>query len=303
MWASVMALGAAQALLGLGQVAMALGSQTIVGTRPVGPDRDRAFARLAVATSFGQLLGPALAGSMLDRAWGIALLPTTRAFLAAGIVGAVGFALASPSFGISRSLEADEEVQRPRSSIASIARSPGMSQALGTSIAVVTGIDLLIVYLPVIGESRGISPGVVGVLLSIRAAGGLASRVCLPLLLRRCQRNDILVAALSFAGAAMVGVAFTSSVAGLALFIAVIGFALGLGAPVTIAWVTDQAPNRERGTALALRMLGNRASQIVLPVVAGGSAVALGPGSVFVFLASSLVVSSVWVHWARATRM
>lgn len=50
---------------------------------------------------------------------------------------------------------------------------------------------------------------------------------------------------------------------------AVIGLGLGLGQPVTLSWVAGAARRELRGTALELRVSGNRLGQTVLPAVVG----------------------------------
>src|SRR5690606_19728381 len=72
-------------------------------------------------------------------------------------------------------------------------RIPGMGQALVTSIAVLTAVDLLIAYLPVLGEERGISPGFIGLVLSVHALTGVASRLVAARLIGRFGRRLTLV--------------------------------------------------------------------------------------------------------------
>lgn len=69
---------------------------------------------------------------------------------------------------------------------------------------------------------------------------------------------------------------------------AVLGLGLGIGQPVTMSWLSAQAPAGQRGRALALRLAGNRVGQVVLPSVIG--VVAAGFGAAGVFLASAAAV-------------
>ena len=46
---------------------------------------------------------------------------------------------------------------------------------------------------------------------------------------------------------------------------AVLGLGLGIGQPLTMSWLSAQAPAGQRGRALALRLAGNRVGQVVLP--------------------------------------
>lgn len=69
---------------------------------------------------------------------------------------------------------------------------------------------------------------------------------------------------------------------------AVLGLGLGIGQPLTMSWLSAQAPAGQRGRALALRLAGNRVGQVVLPSAIGVVAAGLGAGGVF--LASAVVV-------------
>ena len=69
---------------------------------------------------------------------------------------------------------------------------------------------------------------------------------------------------------------------------AVLGLGLGIGQPLTMSWLSAQAPAGQRGRALALRLAGNRVGQVVLPSAIGVVAAGLGAGGVF--LASAVVL-------------
>ena len=50
---------------------------------------------------------------------------------------------------------------------------------------------------------------------------------------------------------------------------AVAGLGLGLGQPLTMAWVASRAPRHIRGLALGLRLSGNRLGQLLVPALVG----------------------------------
>jgi MFS family permease len=77
-----------------------------------------------------------------------------------------------------------------------------------------------------------------------------------------------------------------------ALIIAIAGFALGIGQPLTMAWVSRSSLPEERAMAISLRLTGNRLGQFILPLVAGVTAGSLGVGSVFLVLSGMLGVST-----------
>lgn len=299
---SVVVLGIGQALIGMGYLSTAVSFQTMTANVRHS-DRDRGFARLAVATSMGQLVGPMVSGAVLDLEVGFLGDGPENSALAY-IVAAVfaGFAVVvarglGREEGTHRSGKSSPDGAGPMpSSIGVLARRPGVPQALGIGIAVTTSINLLIVYLPVVGEERDIGPGIVGVLLALRAGAGLLSRLTMTTMLQRLGRRVLLMAAMLVAGLSLVGIATLSSPIHLAIAISIVGFCLGLGAPMTMAWLSMQTPRPDRGTVLALRMMGNRLSQVVMPVTSGGLAILLGPGAIFGMLAGFLFAGSAWVR-------
>jgi MFS family permease len=72
---------------------------------------------------------------------------------------------------------------------------------------------------------------------------------------------------------------------------AVGGFFLGLGQPLTMTLVVQSVPTAWRSTALAVRLLGNRLGQVALPVAAGAIATVVGPGGAIWFASALLLVS------------
>lgn len=69
------------------------------------------------------------------------------------------------------------------------------------------------------------------------------------------------------------------------------GFTLGLGQPLTMSLVTQAVPADWRSSALAVRLMGNRAGQVVLPATAGLLAAPLGPAAAVWFACAVLAAS------------
>jgi MFS family permease len=298
--ASLTVVVASQALLGLGQVAAALSVQSIIAARPV-LTRDRGFASLGVAAALGQFVGPGLGGLMQGvAAWPLAVLsPASRGAMTGAFVAVLAVLVAVLGRPSVDDLPAPV-VKEAVSPLRGILTAGGVPQALTISIIVLTGIDLVIVYLPLVGEARGLSAAAIGMLLSLRAAGGLASRLVLPLLVDRVSRRALLTSGLGLAGVGMCGVAFLTSVGLLAPALVAIGLGLGIGAPLTMSLLVGCVDQSDRSSVLALRMTGNRIGQLLAPVVAGGLAAAIGAGGIFVLLFGLFGAGSFWIATSRA---
>jgi MFS family permease len=75
--------------------------------------------------------------------------------------------------------------------------------------------------------------------------------------------------------------------------VAVAGFALGIAITATIAALLNLATPETRGTANSLRIMGNRAGQLVIPLSVSLVAAATGAAGIFVIIGASLTVSAV----------
>jgi MFS family permease len=171
-----------------------------------------------------------------------------------------------------------------------------MSQAMLGGITVVVTGNVLIAYLPAYGEASNLSVEVVGLLLALRAGASMASRLLIRSMRQRVNRRNLLVACLIGPAVALFTVSVFSEVAVLFLAMLVVGFGLGLGQPLTLSWIAGQAPRELRGTAVAVRMAGNRVGQFAVPASLGLLASIAGVAGVFWSLGFLLVFSALLVR-------
>ena len=74
-----------------------------------------------------------------------------------------------------------------------------------------------------------------------------------------------------------------------------LGFAMGIASTLTLSGVMHLAPPEVCGTALTLRMTGNRVGQIVFPALAGVLAAATGVAGILLALGLGLAASGIAV--------
>lgn len=160
------------------------------------------------------------------------------------------------------------------------------------SMTFMTSIDITIAYLPVYGEANGIPVATITTLLSIRAAAAVASRISVVPMIRLLGRRRVLIVATLFPGLMVLALPMTTDPVLLAVILITAGFGLGLGQPVVTSWIAGSVPVEIRGTAIGLRLTGNKLGQLALPVVFGSIAGATGIGTVFLGLAGLLVTGS-----------
>jgi MFS family permease len=65
---------------------------------------------------------------------------------------------------------------------------------------------------------------------------------------------------------------------------AIVGFLLGIGQPLTMSIVSKKSPPQERAMAISIRLFGNRMGQFLVPLAARALAAPFGASSVFIGL-------------------
>ncbi|MDO8338228.1 MAG: MFS transporter [Microcella sp.] len=302
--ASIPQLIAAHALLGLGLIFAVVGLQAVVAHAGPSEGADARFGLFGATISLGQMLGPLVAGGLaelmiaLDLAAADDRYGTAPTFVLAAtlcVAAAVAATRLPHHPGGSRSARAAESEPARPEGIGTVLRAPHMGKALWASAIVLTATDVLTVYLPAIGAERGWSVAFVSILLAVRAGLSFAVRVGIAPLVRRIGRKPLLVGACGIGATALLLMAPESPDWTTVALMAIIGLVLGLGQPVTMAWVSRSAPERLRATALAARLTGNRLGQSVIPVAVGAATAIAGSGAVFVVLSALLVSTSVAV--------
>lgn len=311
---SVWLIFTASAVLGMGHLCFTIGGQTAIARYAQDKDLDKGFGWFTAAFSAGQMIGPALGGWIVghgsdmasperlaavnESLWIGVLLTVAAAPLLAFRLGPASRRAATPASAVQRPADddADGTDGAPRAderpNVLRILRVPGVLSNMMASLSLLATIDILTAFLPLVGEEAGVAPSVVGVLLGARGLASIASRLLLPLLSGRFSRRALLIATLLASGAALiVPPLFLDSFWWAALFLAVGGFFLGLGQPLTMTLISTSVSGTWRGSALAVRLMGNRVGQVILPVAAGAVAAPLGPGGA-IWLTCALLVAS-----------
>jgi MFS family permease len=301
---SVLVLGLFQALLGLGHVALAVGLQTMIAKRGSAADHDSRFGAFAVTQSLGQLVGPVVAGLLASNGTGAPAVDVVFLAATAATLATVPLAFTLRSKSHDRARYEVAESRAPETfgpALRRVFAVPSMRQALLAGVTVVVSNNVLIAYMPAYGDAVGLSVEVVGILLAVRAGASMASRLSIGYMRARVQRRSLLIACLVVPAAALFVISVLSGVAVMFVAMFVVGFGLGLGQPLTLTWIAGQAPAELQGTAVSLRLFGNRLGQFVVPAglgVVGGIA---GVSGVFWSLGFMLVFTALAVGSARFT--
>jgi MFS family permease len=274
-------------LIGIGHLLSVVSEQAIVANRSIEGARETAFGIYALATSFGQVLGPLLLSvpGPADEAPWLAFL-----FLSCAAVGVAVLLTSSlvPSSHVDRS----EPRPGMLASSRSLLRSDGVVIALISGTIALSSIDIALTFWPALAEERGLPAATVSAMLVARSLGTMASRSLVPALSRRIRRSRLLTASLVLAGVFLAMTAAPFDIAVVVGAAAAFGIAIGVCQPITMAWLADEAHERERGIAVSLRLAGNRIGQATIPVAVSTIAPAAGAVGVVMLSAVTLLVAS-----------
>jgi len=185
------------------------------------------------------------------------------------------------------------------SQVIKILRRPGMVAAMFVSVVVLSAIDLMVAYLPVLGETKGLSVALVGLLLSVREGTTMVSRLFMTQLLNRFGWVPVLSGSLAIAAVSVVFRTLTTAPVALVVLIGITGLGIGFGQPMAVTFVASRATKEDRATTMGVRLTGNRVSLLFVPAVMGAVAGSAGVDIVFWILAAILATGALVATTAK----
>ena len=283
----------ANILLGVGHL-LAMAAHQIISVRSAGPkSRETVLSLYMLGLAVGQAVGPII---MAFAAGDARVAPTNDLFLlgvgVAAINVVIGFMIASAPPKPPR--PADEE----RLGILELMKLKGLAATIFASVITVTTFDVLIIYMPLLGTERHIEASHVGWLLTVRAAGSMASRLAYVSLFKIFGRVPLTLASLILAAAGLMILALPLPLWVLYIGAIASGYGLGISSTLAFSGMVQLAPANVRATALSMRLTGNRIGQVVFPSAASFFAAVAGAGGVFAIIAISLVMAAIWFKQA-----
>lgn len=258
------------ALIGLGHIFFHVSIHNLVGSLGADAERTRNFATFSLGASIAAFIGPSAAGFAIE------LGGFRPAFILLALLAA------APALAVLRipARVRHEEEARARSAFDLLAI-PALRRTLIMSGITLTGIELFSFYLPIYGRSIGLSPAVIGMVLSSYAVAGFIVRTVMHRLAARYTELGVLTGSLLLAAAAYFVVPALAHGALLAGAAFALGLALGSAQPLTIILTYNSAPPGRSGEALGMRIMANKITQIAVPLAFGGFGAALGAAPVF----------------------
>lgn len=247
-------------------------------------ERVRMFSWLSVAPSLSNMLGPVLAGVLID------LGGFTAAFAAMLVLPLLtGWCMRwvprePPRQG------AATEVVAP-AGLALLA-TPGLKRLLGVNWLMSACWDVHQFVVPILGFERGFASTTIGLILGTFTLAVTAVRLSMPLWAHR-------IAQVALLRAAMVGTALAFALyplvftpwlmAGCA---ALLGLALGAVQPMMLSMLYELSPAGRHGELIALRAMIMNASSTAMPLLFGAAGSAVGAAALFWVVGAAVAAGS-----------
>ena len=282
--------------LGIGHLLCMVGGQTMIANRSKSEHYEKNFGLFTFYASLGHAFGPLIGGWLADS--GEVRVNANAAFLfALGM-----FVLAAISV-LSLSTKEENQPVPEKTNFKVTAREvlavPTFKSGIFVASATTSVVDVMLIFLPLFGRELGISVADVGVLLAIRSVASMGVRVLLGQITRWLGLKRILIWGAVVTLASMVALALAQDFWVIAAIMLVSGFAMGIGQPATMAWVSRISNADSRGLAIAIRLTANRFGQVALPAVAG---VIAGGGVAAVFYMLAAIQAASVVATSRALK-
>ena len=287
---AIPAFALATTALGIGHMSGTIGGQSIMAQAQSSLTRISRFGTLTTISALGQIVGPVLGGVIIGHSDEPSLASTSSALQVAAwvFVGGLPAAAIAMRTTMQKSTVRTGKPER----VWGLLRRRGMPAALMTSFSAKGANDLLLVYVPLLGASVGLTSSQVGILLGISSSGALLARAATPWFVRRIPSVNLTVVATVIAALCLLIVGLSNNLTPMMVAMSVLGFAIGLTQTTTMDWVVDLVDDTSRGSALGMRVATNRVGQTFILAAAGVVSQWFGVESAFALLALVMLVTA-----------
>jgi MFS family permease len=289
---SIAVLAVAAGLAGLAHLACMVGGQTMVSLRSDSNKYEENFGYYTFSASLGQMIGPIL-GAVVAGTSGALPQSTSNAFVVALVFSFIALIPVMGWRNFQPTVVAAKSDKGALKSAGFLLKNKRVFAAIYTSLAISSVGDILIVFLPLYGSEKNFSPISIGIILALRAAASMLSRLSLGTLSARFSTKSILIYSNLISIATCAAIAFAPNEWVLGFVVLIAGFSLGVGQPLTMSLVSQATQPEERALAVSTRLMGNRFGQFVLP--AGAGLLAAGTGTSGVFFALSILLLTTFI--------
>ena len=235
-------------------------------------DLKRIFSWLGLAPALANVVGPVVAGTLID----LAGFQLAFAVLAALPLASLVWARFVPV-----EVRADVAAAERRPNSWDLLGEPGFTRLLFVNWLLASSWDVHTFLVPILGHQRGFSASAIGLVLGVFAIAVAVVRLVIPLLAHRLRESHVLVSAMLMCAVvfAIYPLAHTAWVMGCCAV--VLGLALGAVQPMVMTTLHQITPAARHGEAIALRSMAINLSSAVMPLAFGLAGATLGASALF----------------------
>ena len=262
-------------LWGFTSMLWVVATQNLVGTLSTAQTRTRNFSYYSLGESTGSVLGPIVVGLAID-----ALSHQPAFLIMAAIPALCGLTVVLRRNVFPHAPAAQSGAQAPRN-LKDLLALPAMRNALLTNAAVMAGLDLFNLYMPIYGHSLGFSATTIGLIMGAFGAAAFITRLAIPPVTRRYGERAMLAGALAMSAVAFMMFPLTTSAVLLAAAAFALGLGLGCGQPLSMILAFNAGPPGRSAEAISMRLAVSYGAHVVVPPLFGAVGAALGVAPIF----------------------
>jgi predicted MFS family arabinose efflux permease len=274
-------------LLGSGFMITHIAVNNAVGQASTPQNRTQAFSLLALGFSTSTMLGPVIAGFMIDVAGQRATFLCLATFSVMSLVVLATLLRSAPAKSSSTTSGGNVRV-------VDLFRHAPLRSVFIVSGLLSMGWDLFTFMVPIQGARIGLSASTIGLIMGAFGVGTFVVRLAMPWIARTFSEWRVLTAALSLTAFVYLLFPLFTAVPVLLALAFVLGTGLGSALPMIMSLIHQTAPPGRTGEAVGVRSGLINASQTVLPLVFGALGTAVGMVPVFWTLAAFLAGGGVF---------
>jgi MFS family permease len=281
-------------LWGFTSMLWVVATQNLVGVLSTAETRTRNFSYYSLGESTGSVIGPIAVGLSIDTLSHqptfllVALIP-----LICGLTVAFKRDLFPPTAIVS------SEAQAPRN-MKDLLALPAMRNALLSNAAVMTGLDLFNLYMPIYGHSLSFSATTIGLIMGAFGAAAFVTRLFIPPITRRFGERAMLAGAFIISGVAFIAFPLTTSAPLLAASAFVLGLGLGCGQPLSMILSFNAGPPGRSAEAISMRLAVSYGAHVFVPPVFGVIGAAVGGVATIFWTCAAVMGCGSWINRSAA---
>jgi MFS family permease len=277
-------------LWGFTSMLWVVATQNLVGVLSTAETRTKNFSYYSLGESVGSVIGPIAVGLAIDS---VSHLPT---FLLIAIIPAFcGLTVAFKRDLFPSTAVVSSGTQAPRN-MKDLLALPAMRNALLSNAAVMTGLDLFNLYMPLYGHSLNFSATTIGLIMGTFGTAAFVTRLFIPPVTKRYGERAMLAGAFIISGVAFMAFPLTTSAPLLATSAFVLGLGLGCGQPLSMILSFNAGPPGRSAEAISMRLAVSYGAHVFVPPAFGIVGAAVGGVATIFWTCAAIMGCGSWIN-------